>query len=254
MGVVGGKIDPILGRPKLPVLTNDWTPWYLGPQLLGFWDANDEASIDSSGGLVSAWRDLVAGYAPVQASDAAKPTLSATSFNGGRGITFDGVADYLSLESSPFPAGATPSEIWLLVDQLTGGGVGTTYMFAYGTANSDTVSRNVGRVGIAGTNRARIGVQGSFATDTLVNFSGRHVERAQFGATQSGVSVDGSAATTVAAVPATGSTRVRMGCNINNTPGSFTNMVVSAAIVTSALSTDQATQLMAWGKARGQIA
>lgn len=64
------------------------------PQLTGWWDAADPATITDNGGAVSAWTDKSAGTALVQDFGARQPTTGIRQLNGLNVIDFDG-ADYL---------------------------------------------------------------------------------------------------------------------------------------------------------------
>jgi len=235
-----------------------WTPAQLGSSLLGWWDAEDSATITQSGGLVSSWKDKVAAYDAVQALGSAKPVYSATSFNSRPGLTFDGVDDEVTLGSQPFPSGATPSELWALVDQTAlVADVTGRFIASYGgtgTTNRRRISRSV----VTGVNRANVGA-GDGGTEvssvnSSVDFSGRHVVRGVIRATEVQVDVNGTASATAAVVPATTALRFRIGANSSTTAGGFWQGVIPLVIITGALDSGQAAQLLAYLKARGGIA
>ena len=236
-----------------------WSPGSLGTALLGWWDAErDTSKITQSGGLVSSWADLVGSYAATQGVSASRPVWSATSFNGRPGITFDGSDDELTLASVPFPTGASACEIWALVDQQDVVADTTNRrIFAYG-GNANATSRHLYRSVGLGMYRAGwivgdgVGVQNS--DNTPVDLSGRHVMRLRVSPTATQVDVDGVAGSSAAVVPGTGTTRTRLGANTGDAAGGFWKGHAAALLVTSTLSTDQASQLLTYLKARGGIA
>lgn len=62
-----------------------WTPAALGASLVGWWDAQDSASITLNGGNVAAWANKgAAGGALTQTTGASQPSYSATAFDGVR--------------------------------------------------------------------------------------------------------------------------------------------------------------------------
>lgn len=177
---------------------------------------------------------------------------------GRPGLIFDGSDDELTLASVPFPTGASACEIWALVDQQALVADTSTRLAASyggtGTANR----RRIGRAVSGGANRGQIGAGDGAsevtATNGSVDFSGRHVARGIFRATEIQADMDGISAAAQAVVPATTSDRTRIGANSSPTAGGFWHGMMSTVIVTGALSTDQASQLTAYLKARGGIA
>jgi hypothetical protein len=235
-----------------------WTPFALGSSLLGYWDAEIPSTLTLSGGNVATWTDLIGGYAPTQGTANSRPAYSATSFNGRPGLTFDGTDDYLELASVPFPTGATPSEIWVLASNAAlPADTMARSTLSYG-GNSVNTRRQVLRFVVTGTNRGRAdagtGAAGVTATDGVVDYSGAHVIRGIFTATAVDVQVDAQAATSSPVVPATGTTRTRIGANTNGTVAGFWQGTINAVIVTQQLSAAQAAALSQYLKSRGGIA
>jgi hypothetical protein len=231
---------------------------FLGASLLGFWDAERNAMITQSGGLVSSWTDVVGGYAAVQATAGSKPTVSATGFNGRQAVALDGIDDFLELIGVPFPTGASPCEIWALVDQ-TALPADTTlrFIFSYGGAATAT-TRTIGRTVTSGVNRVYIlSGDGSAAPSTTATpaFDGRHVARGIITATTFNAAIDDTLGDVPrASVSATGTERVRIGAISRTTAVNFYQGLVNAILVTAPLTTPQAAQLMAYLKKRGGIA
>lgn len=253
----------ILGRPgKRRVVgtpISGFTPSDLGAALYDMWDVEDASKLTLVGAAVTAWASSKNGYSAAQAVGAARPVYSATSFNGRPGLTFDGSDDELTYAGvGVFPVGAAACEIWMLVDQPVAPAITTTgIMFSYGGMAS-TDRRRINRQVVSGVNRASVGVGTGGAEVVPVNavadFSGRNVLRGIISGTDTVIAVNGASGAATAAVPATGSVRTRLGANTGASAGGFANVVVSLVAVTAPLSTDQATQMLAYLKARGGIA
>lgn len=241
-------------RALLSASAEAWSPSSLGGSLLAWWDAEDPTTITESGGLVSSWRDKVAAYDAVQAIGASQPVYSSSSFNGRPGIAFDGTDDELTLGSVPFPVGATPLEIWALVDQLA---IGTDpqsrRIFSYGDGTA-AASVQLVRAGVSNVSRAA-NVYGSVSvTNPTVDLSGRHVVRGRMDAAAGITEVDGVTMTSAAAVPAAATTRTRLGASPAGTAGGFWQGRLSAVFVTTPLSAPADAQFLAYLKLRGGIA
>lgn len=232
-----------------------FTPSTLGTLLLGWWDAERSDLITQSGNLVSSWKDSVAAY-NLTGSTTARPTYGAASFNSRPGLTFDGVANMLSMASVPFPTGASPCEIWVLVDQTAlPADTGDRCIFAYGGGGSSS-ARRAFRVVRTGVNRAEgdigNGTTAVGATNTSVDFSGRNVARYQVGATTSQTDVNGTVGSGATVTPATGTTTTAIGST--DTGSTMFKGVIASVLVTSPLSSSQAALLTTYLKARGGIA
>lgn len=223
----------------------------LGSDLLGYWDANRADLITQSGGSVSSWMDIKFGYDATQATGSAKPVYSATSFNGAPGVTFDGIDDQLTVASHSFPTGATPCEMWALMqNDLAGADVTTRGVFSYGSATGTGGQRSLRRTPVASVNRGAAqfgdGVSSVVATDTVVALSSRHVVRCRITATAAFVSVDGNSEATAAGVPATASGIARLG-NLSLTAGTnFHQGKIAAVLITNPLSAAQASALQSY--------
>lgn len=245
---------PLVGRLMTPRIAGDsapaFTPTDLGADLLGWWSADRSDLITESGGLVSSWVDSVGAY-DMTAAAAARPTYSATSWNSSSpGITFDGTANCLVLASQPFPAAANPSEIWAIVEQtaLSGDTTNRT-VFAYGDAG--ITSRILRRVVVSAQNRVGISVGDGAAAITAdvstVNFFNERVARGVFSATESTAYIDGNGGTPSAAVPATATSRARIGATAAAVAAGFFQGVIRHVLVTGLLDAGQVTSMNAWG-------
>lgn len=219
----------------------------LGASLLGWWNADRSDLITLSGSQITSWRDVVAGYDMLQATSSARPLWSATSFNGAPGATFDGVDDEMTLESVPWPTGASPADMWATVQQdALAADTSVRLLFAYGgTASSSR--RTLQRVVVSGTNRGRVtagnGTSELMATGTATDFSGRHVIRGDINATDLELTMNDGTPTNTAVVPNTGAVRTRMGANTSAVPSGFWNGKVRDLIVTGPLTVGQASDL-----------
>jgi hypothetical protein len=235
-----------------------FAPDSLGASLLGFWDPQRADLITQSAGAVSSFKDTVAAYDTAQATGSSQPAYSATSFNSGPGLTFDGTDDFLGMESVPFPTGANPCEIWALVDQTALVADTNVRRAAHYGGASINASRGIGRSVVGGVNRASVFVgSGSAVTqvdNTSVILSGRHVLRGVIGATEARIDVDGVAGTPTSVVPATDTTRFRIGASSNTSAANFWQGGIGGVLVTAPLTDAQAAQLLAFLKARGGVA
>lgn len=233
-----------------------FTPRDLGGAVLAFWDAERAESITQSGGLVSSWRDLIGNLDAAQATGSLQPAFAST-LNGRPEVVFDGTDDYLEVASQPLPAAAQPCEIWLLGRQTGIAADATTRVgLSYG-GDAIATQRRVGRavVSAADVPRASIGNgTTAFNSDAPGAFSGIHVVRSVIGAAETRTDFDGVAGTPVAVVPATGTSRIRLGATANTVPTSFWKGGINAAFVLNPISDGQAARLLAFLKARGGVA
>lgn len=222
-----------------------WTPNELSGSILAWWDAG--AGITVTGAGVSSWVDRKKGYTLVQATDGARPAYSATGFNGSPGLTFDGAADYLSMESQPFGSDDGNFEVWAVL-QNDAAGATTGNKFAV-TIGAPSASGNM----VRNTNNVMRSTTGVASAEATGPFASRHVVRSIFKTGQISVAVDGGTAVTTAVDPAIGSTRTRVGSNISDAAAAFWLGKVRDVIVTSLLSADDAAQLSAYLLARRNV-
>ena len=235
-----------------------WSPRSLGASLLGWFDAENAASVAQSAGAVSSWSDLVSGNALTQGLAAQKPVWAASSLNNRPGVTFDGADDNLSSSVVWLPTGSTGCEIWSLASQsLAAATTGVRRIFAYGgTTNND--SRFLSRTTTGTVNAAAVSVGTGAASSstgtesTGIDFSGVHAVRGISSPTQITAAIDGSSGFPGSAVPATASSGVtKLGVSTNGS-GFFAG-VLNTVIITSLLTSDQAAQLLKYLKKRGGL-
>lgn len=225
-------------------------PSDLGAALLGLWTADSGVTVATG---VSAWTDRIVGYVLTQATGALQPAWSATSFGGRPGITFDGVDDFLNLEAVPFPNGAAPCEIWALADFSSVDAVART-IACYGGATSQTARTLRRNSGLIGTNLIGTGAS-NVSAQTLQTLSGRHVLRAIVSATAGSIQVDGGdIPAPIAAIPATGTTRFRVGGSTVAVPNNLWQGSIAAIGVTALLSDVQAAGFTSYLRALGNVA
>lgn len=238
-----------LGLMISPVTSGlGWTPMSLGSSLLAWWDSALGVSLSTD--KVTAWVDRVAGYSAAQGSDTLRPTWSATSFNGSPGLTFDGTDDHLALASQPFPSGANACEMWAVVQQDALAADATTRMVVSYGGDASTARRSLTRIVSGGSNRfessAGNGATLYAAGVTGVDFSSRNVIRGRFGATSISSTINTTSSTDTAGVPATGTSRLRIGSISNTSAGNYWNGKIRDVIVTGSLTADQVTQLQSF--------
>jgi len=236
-------MSPILPPPWLQVQK------LLGTDLLGQFDATNGATITLSGAAVTAFTDPIAGLTLNPGGATTRPLYNGAYDGGGPCVVADGIDDYLSSSTVPYPIGANPCEWWAVVDQesLVADTTGRR-IFSYGPASSTTsTARMFYRTVPAGVNRfgAIVGDGTSTAiTETTVDFSGWHVVRMRMTGTDVLLYVDGSAPTTAARVPTTVGGITAMFCN-QTVNGQFFKGALSCLLVTNLLSTEKASALLA---------
>lgn len=226
----------------------NFVPADLGASLTAYWDANrSDLMTDDGGGLISSWRDSVGAYDAI-AAGAARPTYSATGFNGHPVISGDGVANELTLAPVPagIPIGATPCEAWWLVDQKTLPGDTTNRVIGGYGGTTAAVSRRLVRVVASGVNRARITDTGTNLNNTSVDFSGRHVVRLIATGTTVNIEVDGVAAAGAAQISAVTNPRFRFFADTAATAAAFAAVGIAACAITLPLTAGQAVAMYAY--------
>lgn len=221
----------------------------LGSDLVEAWDVSKSARTDDGAGVISALVGLKSGYV-LSAATTARPTYSATSFNGAPGLTFNGTANVMTCTTagllSAVPDGAEAGELWALVSQAAlPADTGARYALSYGAAMA--TGRLVGRAVATAVNRGRVATGGGASSQVrnegTIDLSSRHVIRAVIGATESVVYVDGVASTALTVTPSTTATRVVLGANPAASPGNFWEGVIAFGAITLPLSATKATDL-----------
>lgn len=211
-----------------------WKPTDLGGSLKAWWSADDHGTAsmtDDGGGLISAWVDRVAGIS-MAAAAAERPTWSAAALNGKPGLTFDGVANcFANTSFAALPTGANASEIWAVVD-YTGGGSARA-IFTYGGISAGQLRR----LNSTGAGFYQVGDATTTLIDTAVAAAGIRVVGGIF----TGANLEGRVAgrdfnpASTALVPATGTTRARIGASNNTAASLFWQGVIRHVLVTGAL-------------------
>lgn len=234
-----------------------FTPVDLGASLYDMWDAENASSLTLVGSAVSAWASVKNGYSAAQSTSGSRPVYSSTSFNGRPGLTFDGVDDCLTYAGvGNFPTGSAAGEVWALVDQTAlQADIINRRLLSYG-AGSGTDDRQVLRYNATGLQRinANIGTGGgTVGANNMVPGSGRLAIRAQIGSASTLVTVNGIPDVPVAAVPATGTVRTRIGANSSPTPAVFWQGQIAFVAMTAPLTTEQAGYMFAYLQTRGGI-
>lgn len=220
-----------------------WSPTDLGATLLGWFLAEDLTP-----GAVASWVDRVGAY-DFTGAGAEQPTASATSYNGAPGVTFDGVANCLTLASVPFPTGASACNIWAVADQTALAADATArIIFGYG-GDANTGQRRLYRSVTSGQNRpfGLVGTGGAAPTANLAaDFSGRHYVRTNISGSSVAAGMDGTMSSGTAAVPATGTSRCRIGAVPNVAASSFFQGVIREIAITAAMTAQQVTDMNAY--------
>lgn len=236
-----------------------WSYLDLGGSLFDALDAERADTLTLSGSVVNSWATVKNGYAFSQSISAAKPVFSATGLAGRPAVALDGQDDELTFEGvGNLPVDAAAVEIWALADQLTpASSSAARLMLAYG-GNSGNTRRGLIRAVVGGVNRAQAtagsGASSVAPSNTEVDFTGRHVVRGVIDGSNVRADVDGAAGNTSSLMPATGSTRIRIGANTGDTAAGFWQGAFNLIAFTKPLTNEQAAQMLAYLKSRGGIA
>lgn len=227
-----------------------FVPSDLGTSLYAWWNADAIGSLALSGNQVVTWTDLVTGAAPTQAVSGSRPVYDATGFNGSPCVTFDGIDDFLRVDSTlgniPNSSGFTMFGV-VSQDALA---ADVTVRIAFNLGTSNGTRRYLSRAVVAAANRIRVGVDGSSATGTTGDFSGRHLIAGDIGAANTNAFYDTVADGTVAVAPATMSGRILIG-SIQTGAGNFwTGKIRDIVVVSSSISGAQLTALNTYLLAR----
>lgn len=237
-----------------------FNPLALGADLIDIWWAGAPGSFSLNGASVNAWTSLKQGMAVTQAFTTSKPVVNPTGINGRETVEFDGIDDFLEIESvGVLPVGAAPVWIWFLgrQDHDAVAVSAAKSIFAYGgTTTSDSrairrgVSSNVNRaVGLAGTGSSPV-----LSTNGVVDFTGVHVVRVAISGTEIATRVDSTVDPgPTAAVPGTASVRTRFASNLGATPSGFFKGGVRTLALTLPLSPEKEAAFLASLLAEGGI-
>lgn len=164
----------------------------LGSACRAYWDAAKSAMVTTDGSsTVTAWADVVNGYTFDLREGA--PTLNPSGINGAPSIDFDGVDDFLYMNSQPLGQG--PLEAWFLLDQREPDTTsGNRYFFGIGDVSGNQMV--CGQRVASGENRMRIIAPegtGQSATVGGIAFNGVSVARYTFGSTANSTEQNGAA-------------------------------------------------------------
>lgn len=212
---------------------------------LGWWDVDRSDLITETAGLLSSFKDSVAGY-DATAVLLERPTYSATGWKGvSPGITFNGIANLLTLASQPFPSGDATSSIFAVVDQTALAADATTRCIASYGGTTATTQRRLLRAVVTGANVARAGTNTGTA-NAAGDFSGRHYVRNVSFVTGCQAAFDGVQSATANTTPGTGATRFRIGATANDVPANFFQGVLKHLIITGTLTAGELADLNTW--------
>lgn len=187
-----GLVLGLTGRRK----AGDVTPAAIA-SCVHWWDAT--AGVTQAGGLVSSWVDRIGSLDAAQGTDAAKPTWSATGFNGvSPGISSDGDRYLTSVGIGSLPVADTDHECWVRYVDGADPADADTVRALFGWGGSGSVSRDVRRTVVSNVSRMRAAFGTAVATDGATNALGKHYARSRRATTVGAISVDGGTeATTV---------------------------------------------------------
>lgn len=232
-------------------LPGGWTPASISSATpRGFIDFEDNSKITTATG-VSQITDTISGSNFVQATAAAQPLLITSATTGRQVASFDGTDDNLAIASIPtnWPTGSTAGGFAVVANCPSS--ASTLTLFAYGGASASS-HRGLQRLADLGF-RALVGDGGSKTADnsSVLPSSGRHIVTVPISATQFSCDVDGSVGALTASVPATGTSRARIGCGASTSAASFFAGEISAVVVWSGtLDATDLQNLYLWGSSR----
>jgi hypothetical protein len=259
---MGGGFNPSApGGSNAPPPAPNYDPIAaLGTDLIEYWDASrgdtiSEITDSTYTNAVDGWTGLILGSKLAMSTPNLKPTYVSDDPIIGPCIKFDGVQQRLVCTDAPLlaalPSGANPCELWALCTQDIAGTDATTRHLC-GYADTSVVGgRSLARIGVSNVNRARTytgtGAAATTVTDTVVDFTGVHVLRGIFGATQTSLEVDGNTPTNAAVVPNSSTpTRFVAGCIPASAGSNFWAGKIAAILVTKPLLTAKADALRAY--------
>jgi hypothetical protein len=204
--------------------------------VVAWWNASD-----LSDGVVASWAPTIGGPTPVQATEAAKPIRSSTSFNGKPGVTFDGSDDFMRVDATTnLPTSSTPGTIWMAYIFTSGN---NSVLFRYG--GTTTGVRSIGRGTTAtggtitdGTSNGTFGMSPAASANIVAGFFDATIYQAY------SLGFGGLAAT--GATLNTSTTRTTIGANNAATAAAFVACVIRHVMVTTAMTTAQRYALEGW--------
>jgi hypothetical protein len=237
-------------RPGV-ILPGGWTPASITSATpRGFIDFEDNSKITTVTG-VSQITDSISASNFVQATTTAQPLLITSATTGRQVASFDGTDDNLAIASIPtdWPTGSTAGGFAVVANCPSS--ASTLTLFAYGGSSASS-HRGLQRLGNSGF-RVLVGDGGSKNADntSVVPSSGRHIVIVPISATQFGCNVDGSIGALTSSVPATGTSRARIGCGASTSAASFFAGEISAIVVwTGTLNALETQYLYLWAGTR----
>lgn len=223
----------------------------LGAKLIEYWDAIDEgtARVTNNAGKIEAWAGRKTGLTLVAAAGA-RPDFSESNYCGGRkSFAFDGIAHFLRVDSvAGLPSGETAGRIWVLYEAI-GAAAATTQIIAMG-GTAGATRRLISR---ASSERLQIsdGATALTGTGTPASTLGKQVAMGRWSGTEEGGRIRGehlSPLTATIATLNTTATRITFGASNGNTPVNFSNVAITAILITSDdLTLDESQRLESWG-------
>jgi hypothetical protein len=193
----------------------------LGGKVKSWFDAEQLGTLSLTGSLLNSWTALVSGVVVSQSLSAAKPLYQPTGFGGRPMVWADGTDDFLALSPDPWAAGATPEELWVLTDQQAPiADALPRFAMAHGFGGSQ--GRRITRLASTDHLLGAVGDGAVIQTSTIAGgFLGRSLIRFVIKATEIDLYLNGAGKQTVAVVPNTTATHLRLFASANATASSF---------------------------------
>lgn len=219
--------------------------------LRGWWCADDwtntQLVTDDGSGVLSSWKDRINGIAATAATTA-RPTASATAFDGLAGVTFDGVANAMTATAglSALPNGAEPGEVWVVGKNPATSGTHT--WAGYGQVTSgQPVGRSLNTISNSGVRRLQVADGQTGAISFQDPITNPVIGSGWWDGTTSGGFQNGTPFTTTKTVtPNTPTTRLRLGAGINTSAGAFLPGVLRHVFATTLMPPNLRDRLTGW--------
>ncbi|MCW5737022.1 MAG: hypothetical protein KIS73_23050 [Enhydrobacter sp.] len=241
-GSIGHDGGPHLWVPRPTATFAD----ILGSDLKFFVDAEDDSKTTAVSGAVSSYAEAISGASIGQSTAASRPAI-VTGPAGRQVWRFDGVDDCLEIAGIPsgVPTGANPfTAIFIGFQTLTVDASGTNRSIVTWGTSGLTGAASLRRATSAGQNIVQASV-GNGTTQLVANsagdFLGASFARIFADGTDIYGALNGLAGAATACVPGLGTTRLRVGANNSNTPGSLAQMDLSAILIVAAAGLSAAT-------------
>lgn len=215
----------------------------LGADLVDMIDPRRLDLMSNVGGFLESLTTAKLGLTFLQATAGSRPAFSANGMNGFPCVSFDGVADWMGVESIVWPVDNVRIIRTLNQKALVADGVTSRYGLCYGNTGTN-MALNFRRLISSGVNRAGVtmgnGTTTQTITGTVVDFTGSHIQDFKLVGDTGTQIVDGAAPTVVGSlVNGIGTARTRLGTTTATSPTIFAHEDQGPTFVLAASTSDQ---------------